>query len=125
MKLTTLLPAALLPLSVLAAPVSEEPAAEGLAARDALDVLAKRRDVQCGIYGDVNCRTGPGTGYKSVHVIPNGAIFTFTCVKSGECITVGGIVNCGWDYIPKVWGGCYVNGHYTGRECTQAALGWC
>jgi hypothetical protein len=99
--------------------MSEEPAAEGLTARDALDMLTKRRSVQCAIYPSANCRTGPGTGYKSVQVIPGGAIFTFTCVKSGECITVDGSVNCGWHYIPKVWGGCYVNGHFTGPQCTQ------
>jgi hypothetical protein len=41
----------------------------------------------------VNCRAGPGTDYKVLHTFKMGISPIFSCVKSGECITVNGAVN--------------------------------
>ncbi|KAF9884411.1 hypothetical protein FE257_001811 [Aspergillus nanangensis] len=81
----------------------------------------------CRIVGTntVNCRTGPGTSYKSQESLTKEWTrgYYFTCVKSGECVTINGAVNCGWDYFEE--DGCYVNGHYTDSSCTLAKLGRC
>ncbi len=101
MKLISLLTAALLPGGLMAAPVAEETA--DVVARESDDVspnphasgLSSRTDGMCQIVGAdvVNCRAGPGTNYKIVVQLKRGVWPFFTCVKSGECITIGGSTN--------------------------------
>ncbi|KFX92070.1 hypothetical protein O988_07437 [Pseudogymnoascus sp. VKM F-3808] len=67
----------------------------------------------------VNCRAGPGTGYKSIMEVPKGSAATYKCYKRGECING----NCTWDYIYDQK--CYVNGYYTDSYCSIAKLGPC
>ncbi|OJJ02476.1 hypothetical protein ASPVEDRAFT_41969 [Aspergillus versicolor CBS 583.65] len=125
MQLPSLLVGALLALGIHAAPVTEgtdqSPASDG-------NSLFQRDSGQlCRILYSthVNCRTGPGTNYKSVVGLNKEYTrgYWFTCVKSGECITLNGAVNCGWDYFEE--DRCYVNGHYTDGSCTLAKLGRC
>ncbi len=104
MKLTSLLTAALLPVGLMAAPVANEIA--DVVARESDDVspnqpasgLSSRQlgpGNFCRIVGAsvVNCRAGPGTGYKVVGTFSKGTLGFFSCVKSGECITIGGSTN--------------------------------
>jgi uncharacterized protein YraI len=41
----------------------------------------------------VSCRAGPGTNYNVAQTFQRGVRPIFSCVKSGECITVNGAVN--------------------------------
>jgi uncharacterized protein YgiM (DUF1202 family) len=101
MKLTSLLTVALLPTGLMAAPVAEESA--DLVSRESVDVsvnesagdIFKRGDKFCTIVGAsrVNCRSGPGTNYRVVTTFDKGLQPIFRCVKSGECINIGGSVN--------------------------------
>ena len=102
MKLISLLTSALLPVGLMAAPVAEETAE--VVARESDDVspnphangLSSRQSYQaCAAVGAsaVNCRAGPGTNYKVVTTVKKGEVGFFSCVKSGECITVGGSTN--------------------------------
>ncbi len=102
MKLISLLTAALLPVGLMAAPVAEE--IVDVVARESDDVspnphargLSSRlTGNMCQIVGAdvVNCRAGPGTNYKVVIQVKRGEYPFFTCVKSGECITIGGSTN--------------------------------
>jgi hypothetical protein len=101
MKLNSLLTAALLPIGLMAAPITEE--AADVVAREPVDVspnepagaLIDRNTTMCKIVGAsaVNCRSGPGTGYRVVATFERGLYPIFSCVKSGQCITVGGSVN--------------------------------
>jgi uncharacterized protein YgiM (DUF1202 family) len=101
MKLNSLLTAALLPIGLMAAPIAEE--AADVVAREPVDVSANepagslidRSSTMCKIVGAsvVNCRSGPGTGYRVVTTLKRGEYGVFSCVKSGQCITVGGSVN--------------------------------
>lgn len=106
MQLPSLLVGALLALGIHAAPVTEgtdqSPASDG-------NSLFQRDSGQlCRILysTSVNCRTGPGTSYKSVVGLNKEYTrgYWFTCVKSGECITLNGAVN--W-YAPHL-SCCYV-----------------
>ncbi|KAJ5142776.1 uncharacterized protein N7515_001563 [Penicillium bovifimosum] len=121
MQLTPILIGALFASGLHAAPA----AGAGQSAIDG-NVIFKRSGQLCRVLADeVNCRTGPGTNYKSIVRISNSWTrgYYFTCVKSGQCITLNGAVNCGWDYLEEE--GCYVNGHYTDGSCTLAKLGRC
>jgi uncharacterized protein YgiM (DUF1202 family) len=92
MKLTFFLTAALLPLGLVAAPVGEE--STNIVAREPVDASAnepaggifKRNEKMCQIVGAsvVNCRAGPGTGYRVVTTVKRGEAGIFDCVKSGE-----------------------------------------
>ncbi|KAH6983900.1 hypothetical protein EDB80DRAFT_247824 [Ilyonectria destructans] len=133
MKFVPLLVASLLPVGLMAAPVDDggdvsmegaEPAPGTTAARDVGDEILKRSTRVCTIVGGsatVNCRSGPGTQYGVTDTVYRGSDYVFTCVKTGECIIIGGNQNCGWHKT----GGCYVNGHYTDNRCTLASLGSC
>ncbi|KAL2131492.1 hypothetical protein VTI74DRAFT_4957 [Chaetomium olivicolor] len=136
MKVTTLLTGALLSLGLLAAPITEESAlevvsreAEVTANKHQAGELFKRKDVTCQLQGgakEVNCRAGPGTNYKVVEQLGMWSSWVFSCVKSGECVNIGGKINCGWHYISYIGNnGCYINGHYTDDRCTLASLGRC
>lgn len=101
MKLTSLLAAALLPMGLMGAPIAEE--AADVVARESVDVSAnepagglfKRTSVWCRVVGasEVNCRAGPGTNYGVETTISNGRMGVYTCVKTGECVNIGGKVN--------------------------------
>ncbi len=102
MKLTSFLTAALLPMGLTAAPTPDEAAkvdareSVGFSAnKPAAGGLVGRADQFCATVNadKVNCRAGPGTNYKVVVTIDRGVYGYFTCVKSGECITVGGSTN--------------------------------
>ncbi|KAL1864071.1 hypothetical protein VTK73DRAFT_6161 [Phialemonium thermophilum] len=131
MKLPSLLAVALLPFGLLAAPTAE--AADLEIRQEAVARAAGaglfERDRTCRLEGDaksVNCRAGPGTKYKVVTTLGMWSEWVFDCVKSGECVNIGGKVNCGWHFIKYLGDhGCYINGHYTSDACTQASLGWC
>jgi hypothetical protein len=95
MQLPSLLVGALLALGIHAAPVTDgtdqSPASDG-------NSLFQRDSGQlCRILYSthVNCRTGPGTNYRSVVGLNKEWTrgYWFTCVKSGECITLNGAVN--------------------------------
>ncbi|KAL6858260.1 hypothetical protein ACO1O0_005720 [Amphichorda felina] len=128
MKLTSLLAGALLVCGLNAAPVAD--VADGVEMSEARDVageLFARSGQLCRIVGTktVNCRTGPGTNYKSKVSLASSWTrgYYFTCVKSGQCITINGAKNCGWHYFEE--DRCYVSGHYTDSHCTLAKLGRC
>ena len=101
MKLTSLLTTALLPIGLMGAPIAEE--AAGIVAREFVDVSAnepagilfKRTSVWCSIVGasEVKCRAGPGTNYQVETTISKGRMGVYTCVKTGECVNIGGKVN--------------------------------
>ena len=106
MQFTSLLTAALLPLGLLAAPspVAEGDAADiaarepapGVSANDKVDVLSRRELQICFIVGGsstVNCRSGPGTNYRVVTTVAKDNLYWFSCVKSGECVTINGEKN--------------------------------
>ncbi|KAK4125408.1 hypothetical protein N657DRAFT_678538 [Parathielavia appendiculata] len=134
MKLISLLTAAFLPMGLLAAPVAEDGVAD-IEAREPADVstnepapgLSQRESRGCTIVGanNVKCRAGASTSSKVVYTFDKGDRFVFSCVKTGECVTINGAVNCGWDYLYQGGQGCYVNGHYTDSGCTLANLGRC
>ncbi|OJJ59812.1 hypothetical protein ASPSYDRAFT_44203 [Aspergillus sydowii CBS 593.65] len=125
MHLTSLLIGALLTLATNAAPVTDSPSQSEVP--DESELFQRDSGQLCRILytTHANCRTGPGTNYKSVLGLNKEWTrgYWFTCVKSGECITLNGAVNCGWDYFEE--DGCYVNGHYTDSSCTLAKLGRC
>lgn len=98
MKLTSLLAGALLVCGLNAAPVAD--VADGVEMSEARDVageLFARSGQLCRIVGTktVNCRTGPGTNYKSKVSLASSWTrgYYFTCVKSGQCITINGAKN--------------------------------
>ncbi|KAH6630558.1 hypothetical protein B0J18DRAFT_407791 [Chaetomium sp. MPI-SDFR-AT-0129] len=134
MKFTTLLTTAILPLALhatLLTSTSSSASLEVTALHEEGDkLLEKRTDHICNIVNapsGVNCRSGPGTQYSVIGTVKNGQLFYFPCYKSGECITVGGVKNCGWDALSFQGFGqrCYVSGHYTDDNCTAAKLGKC
>ncbi|KAL2126632.1 hypothetical protein VTI74DRAFT_491 [Chaetomium olivicolor] len=129
MKLISLLAAAFLPMGLFAAPVTEDGVAD-IDAREPADPGFSKREgsFPCDIVGgskEVNCRAGPSTTAKVVYKLSKGDSYVFDCVKSGECVTINGAKNCGWDYLYMGGQGCYVNGHYTDSSCTLANLGRC
>ncbi|KAH7471454.1 hypothetical protein BFJ68_g17301 [Fusarium oxysporum] len=105
MKFVSLLVASLLPAGLMAAPVDgggdismvgAEPAPGTTAARDVGDEIFKRSTRVCTIVGGsatVNCRSGPGTQYGISDTVYRGNDYIFTCVKTGECIIIGGDQN--------------------------------
>jgi len=88
--------------------------------------LSRRTDQICQIIGSsshVNCRTCPSTDCAADYYVVKGDYYEFSCAANGQCVTVGGITNCIWDYtIPT---GCYVSAIYTGSQCTVGTLGYC
>lgn len=122
MKFFSLLAAALLPTGLLAVPVADNrltaieieahAAAEARAAvetREAANVspnepafsLDKRAIQVCEIVGGaskVNCRSGPNTSSSVVRTLPKGETYAFSCVKTGECVIIGGASN--WSVLP-------------------------
>ena len=84
MKLAALLATAVLPAGMMAVPIAEGD-----------NQVSKRTDTSCAIVNasKVNCRTGPGTQYRVVATLNKGIVGVYSCVKSGECITVSGSVN--------------------------------
>ncbi|KFZ21638.1 hypothetical protein V502_02917 [Pseudogymnoascus sp. VKM F-4520 (FW-2644)] len=121
----------LLPLGTLASPVAAPdngmPVStpdELLEARDASPSEIFKRNVTCKITGSsktVNCRSGPGTGYKVIASVSKGSYYSFGCYKKGSCVNG----NCTWDRI--FWDGksCYVSGVYTDSNCSASKLGKC
>lgn len=98
MKLTSLLVSAVLAFGVSAAPVADAAAEHEISeVRDVADELFARSGQLCRIVGTstVNCRTGPGTNYKSTGRLSSSWTrgYYFTCVKSGQCITLNGATN--------------------------------
>jgi uncharacterized protein YraI len=85
MKLTTLLAAALVPIGLQASPIAN--------ADNYNTTLIERGPGGCRMLANANCRSGPGTQYKVIATAKKGVLYFFTCVKSGECITVGGSTN--------------------------------
>lgn len=122
MKFFSLLAAALLPTGLLAAPAGDgkltaieieaHAAADARAAveaREAANVspnepafsLDKREVQVCEIVGGsskVNCRSGPRTSASVVRTLTKGQTYAFSCVKTGECVVIGGASN--WSVIP-------------------------
>lgn len=95
MQFTSLLVAALLPVGLLAAPV-----ADGVGQSEVTDgrQIFERAGQLCRIVGGadyVHCRTGAGTNYPYHVSLAKSWTrgYYFTCVKSGECITLNGAVN--------------------------------
>ena len=96
MKFMTVLGMALLPMTTWAAPAADanpnaaaapiaEPVEVASSPVDAGD-LFKRSSVYCKIVGNdgpVNCREGPGTSYKVLHVLQVGNGYYFNCYKTG------------------------------------------
>ncbi|KAI4094318.1 MAG: hypothetical protein LQ339_007504 [Xanthoria mediterranea] len=106
MKFITLLAAGILPMIALAAPAADaspvavgeadampiaepvdvaEPDVPPTSPVDARDLL-KRSTQYCRIIGNdgpVNCRSGPGTGYKVLYTMAPGGGYYFTCYKRG------------------------------------------
>ncbi len=135
MKFAPLFAVSLLPVGLMAAPAADA----DLIPKDVLNNVEERATTTCAITGSsVNCRTGPGTSYGVVATLAKGTVGIFTCVKSGQCITVSGSVNwyvrpgcwlslwersidisSGWDRMMYFGTPCYVNGHYTDSSCTQ------
>ncbi|KAJ5543261.1 hypothetical protein N7535_005691 [Penicillium sp. DV-2018c] len=94
MQLVSILIGALFASGLHAAPV-----ADGTEQSVAIDEnqLFKRSGQSCRVLADrVNCRTGPGTNYRSAVQLSSSWTrgYWFTCVKSGQCITLNGAVNC-------------------------------
>lgn len=55
-----------------------------------------RANQRCTIVGnadEVHCRSGPGTSYSSKVTLPKGSRYLFSCVKTGECVTINGAKN--------------------------------
>jgi uncharacterized protein YgiM (DUF1202 family) len=103
MKFITLIAAAFLPLATLAAPFADgETDAFILKDRDiSVDDsngagIFSRAAQNCKIIGDsatVNCRSGASTSSDAVYTVRKGDTYKFTCVKTGECVTIGGKTN--------------------------------
>ncbi|EEP79579.1 predicted protein [Uncinocarpus reesii 1704] len=87
----SLLAAALLPLGLSATPVGVE---NGISAREDVNVFSRQRCQIIGGAEQVNCRLGPGTKYRKDTTLGRYSYWRFDCVKSGECITIRGKVNC-------------------------------
>jgi hypothetical protein len=125
MKFLTLAAAALLPTGLLAAPAAQEntlaaievearaaaQAGATVEAREAAEVspnepalgLDKREIQVCEIVGGasrVNCRARPNTSSSVVRTLPRGETFAFSCVKTGECVVIGGAEN--WLVLPTL-----------------------
>lgn len=96
MKFMTVLAVGLLPMTALAAPAADaNPNAAAAPIAEPVEVatspvdagrLFKRSNVYCKIIskdGPVNCRDGPGTSSKVVHVLQVGNGYYFKCYKNG------------------------------------------
>ncbi|KAL6849675.1 hypothetical protein ACO1O0_009218 [Amphichorda felina] len=100
MMVLSLLAAALLPFYATAIPVAPEDGGPELVpmsvdANSGAEIF-KRATRDCAIIGgsaQVNCRAGPGTSYKVNDIVYRGTYYVFTCVKSGECVTINGSKN--------------------------------
>ncbi|KAH6628213.1 hypothetical protein F5144DRAFT_594288 [Chaetomium tenue] len=94
MKLLPLFVASLLPIGLSASPIAS---ADDLQSRNPGGVLNPRANGVCRIVNapsGVNCRSGPGTGYKVIKSLDNGFLLWYKCYKSGECVTLNGATNC-------------------------------
>ncbi|AEO57422.1 hypothetical protein MYCTH_81466 [Thermothelomyces thermophilus ATCC 42464] len=67
---------------------------------------------------DVNCRTGPGTSFKSVKTYPKGTDVKLSCQTYGEVIFGNSI----WD---KTQDGCYVSDYYVKTGSNNMVTGEC
>ncbi|KAK4126359.1 hypothetical protein N657DRAFT_688911 [Parathielavia appendiculata] len=128
MQFKYLLTGALLPLGLLASPTPETEASPDAfnSVNQSLNPREFTRPQECKIIGSsttVNCRRGPGTKYSVERTLRVGTTYDFWCVRTGECVTINGFRNCGWDYSRQL--GCYVSGHYTSSACSLAGLGGC
>ncbi|KAH6632854.1 hypothetical protein F5144DRAFT_488764 [Chaetomium tenue] len=113
MRITTLLTASLLPAGLLAASADK--------AVDPHYGYVRKEPVSCKIVNassTVNCRSGPGTQFKVVTALKVNTVGSFMCVKTGECVTDSGNVNCGWHQVQVKDKTCYISGHYTDENCT-------
>ncbi|KAL1845506.1 hypothetical protein VTK73DRAFT_501 [Phialemonium thermophilum] len=135
LRLAILAAISLLPLSLFASPHSgpdyaallwPRAASESDRRTEIVHQLNGSNPQRCAIVGgadEVNCRADAGTAAPVRFTLPKGSQYTFACVKKGECVTIDGDENCGWDWIPG--GLCYVSGHYTDSSCSAAKLGFC
>lgn len=108
MKFIFFITATLLPMGLLAAPVTEDGVAD-IEAREPVSLptddqtldLSKRAGPQrCYIVGGaskVNCRLGPSTDYKVHTQFAKGDWRNFGCVKKGECVVINGATN--WSVV--------------------------
>ncbi|EAQ87107.1 hypothetical protein CHGG_03726 [Chaetomium globosum CBS 148.51] len=113
MRITTFLTASLLPAGLLAASTDKMV--------DPHYGYVRKEPISCKIVNvssTVNCRSGPGTQYKKVTELKGKTVGSFMCVKTGECVTDSGNVNCGWHQVQVKDKTCYINGHYTDENCT-------
>lgn len=93
MHLSSLLVGAIFALGLHAAPVADDAGQS-----EALDgkTIFGRSGQLCRVLSEhVNCRYGPGTNYGVKVGLSSSWTrgYYFTCVKSGECITLSGAVN--------------------------------
>ncbi|KAJ5162000.1 hypothetical protein N7492_007392 [Penicillium capsulatum] len=116
--LNLLLVGALLTGGLRAVPVAEDSAQSEVS--DTRKIFQRSGQLCRVLSKDTNCRTGPGTNFKRVVGLSSSWTrgYYFTCVKTGECVTLNGAANCGWHYLEEEK--CYVNGHYTDSSCTLA-----
>lgn len=93
MQLTSILVSALFAFGLHAAPVADD-AGQSMVI-DGRKIF-KRSGQLCRVLSEhVNCRSGPVTKYPSTVQLSDSWTrgYYFTCVKSGECITLNGAVN--------------------------------
>ena len=93
MQISSLLVSAIFALGLQAAPVADDAGQS-----EALDgkTIFRRSGQLCRVLSEhVNCRYGPGTNYDVKVGLSSSWTrgYYFTCVKSGECITLNGAVN--------------------------------
>jgi hypothetical protein len=96
MQLSSFFIAAFLPVGLLAAPAADGTDNSHMYRSPAVAPSPlEPRYQMCAIVGatDVHCRTGPGTNYKSAFTVPKGNKYAFTCVKTGQCLTINGATN--------------------------------
>jgi len=104
---------ALLPLAVVATPItSPNPSEESIAN------LALRADTVCYLNSDAlkndpqGCDTSPTSGTRR-RGVTGGDRFGVRCTKTGKCING----NCKWDYVPG-WN-CYIWSGWTQQNCER------
>lgn len=109
MKFITLIAAAFLPLAAIAAPFADGETDVFIPKDGGAEILSdisvddsngaeifSRAAQNCKIIGDsatVNCRSGASTSSDAVYTVRKGSTYRFTCVKTGECVTIGGSTN--------------------------------
>ena len=93
MQLFSLLAIALFSLGLHAAPVADDTAQSDVI--DGKKIFARSGQLCRVLSEHVNCRYGPGTNYDVKVGLSSSWTrgYYFTCVKSGECVTLNGAVN--------------------------------